>query len=38
MEEMTIKGISDDDAVLTKRELEKLILLYGIDILNIESE
>ena len=37
-DEMTSKGITDVDAVLTTRELAKLIRLYGIDILNIESE
>jgi iron-only hydrogenase group A len=35
-EEMTIKGISDIDLVLTTRELAKLIRLYGIDMENIE--
>jgi iron-only hydrogenase group A len=37
-EEMTHKGITDVDAVLTTRELARLIRLYGIDIMNIESE
>jgi len=37
-EEMTHKGISDVDAVLTTRELARLIRLYGIDLMNIESE
>jgi iron-only hydrogenase group A len=37
-EEMTNKGISDVDAVLTTRELVELIKLYGIDIENIEPE
>lgn len=37
-EEMTVKGITDVDAVLTTRELARLIRLYGIDIMNIESE
>lgn len=37
-EEMTHKGITDVDAVLTTRELARLIRLYGIDLMNIESE
>jgi iron-only hydrogenase group A len=37
-EEMTRKGLSDIDAVLTTRELAKLIRLYGIDINLIEPE
>ncbi|MEI7596829.1 MAG: [FeFe] hydrogenase, group A [Bacteroidota bacterium] len=37
-EEMTIKGISDVDAVITTREIARLIRLYGIDINNIEIE
>jgi iron-only hydrogenase group A len=37
-EEMTHHGISDVDAVLTTRELAKLIKIYGIDIKNIEPE
>jgi iron-only hydrogenase group A len=37
-EEMTHKGISDIDAVMTARELVKLIKLYGVDIENIEPE
>jgi iron-only hydrogenase group A len=37
-DEMTNKGISDVDAVLTTRELVELIKLYGIDIDNIEPE
>ncbi len=37
-EEMTQKGINDVDAVLTTRELAKMIQLYGIDIHNIEPE
>jgi iron-only hydrogenase group A len=35
---MMRKGISDVDAVLTVRELGRLIRLYGIDITNIEEE
>jgi iron only hydrogenase large subunit-like protein len=35
---MTHKGISDIDAVITTRELIKLIRLYGIDVHNIEPE
>ena len=37
-EEMTKKGLSDIDAVLTTRELAKLIKLFGIDINRIEPE
>jgi len=37
-EEMTHKGISDVDAVLTTRELSQLIRIYGIDMHNIEPE
>ncbi len=37
-EEMTHKGITDVDAVLTTRELAKLIRLYGIDIHYNEPE
>ncbi|MFP4017722.1 MAG: [FeFe] hydrogenase, group A [Bacteroidales bacterium] len=37
-EEMTNKGISDIDAVISTRELAKLIQLYGIDIENIDAE
>jgi len=35
---MTRKGISDIDTVLTVRELARLIVLYGIDITNIDPE
>ncbi len=37
-EEMTHKGISDIDAVLTTRELLKLIKLFGIDVHSIDEE
>ncbi len=37
-EEMTHKGISDVDAVLTTREFAKFIKLYGIDILKLQPE
>ena len=37
-EEMTSDGISDVDAVLTTRELVRLINLFGIDIKNLEPE
>ncbi len=37
-EEMTRKGLSDIDSVLTTRELAKLIRLYGIDMNQIGSE
>ncbi len=37
-EEMTNRGISDVDAVLTTRELGQLIRMYGIDINNISPE
>ena len=37
-EEMTKKGISEVDLVLTTRELAKLIKLYGIDMNQIEPE
>ena len=36
--EMTQKGISDIDAVLTTREFVKLIQLFGIDMNNIEPQ
>jgi len=35
---MTRKGISDIDTVLTVRELARLIVLYGIDMSNIDPE
>ena len=35
---MTRKGISDIDTVLTVRELARLIVLYGIDLTNIDPE
>lgn len=35
---MTRKGISDIDTVLTVRELARLIVLYGVDITNIDPE
>jgi iron-only hydrogenase group A len=35
---MMRKGISDVDAVLTVRELSRLIRVYGIDILTVEGE
>lgn len=35
---MTRKGISDIDTVLTVRELARLLVLYGIDITNIDPE
>jgi iron-only hydrogenase group A len=35
---MMRKGISDVDAVLTVRELARLIRLYGIDITNVDNE
>ncbi len=35
---MTRKGISDIDTVLTVRELSRLIILYGIDMTNIDPE
>lgn len=35
---MTRKGISDIDTVLTVRELARLIILYGIDMTNIDPE
>ncbi|MCI0523472.1 MAG: 2Fe-2S iron-sulfur cluster-binding protein, partial [Bacteroidales bacterium] len=35
---MTRKGISDIDTVLTVRELARLVVLYGIDITNIDPE
>lgn len=35
---MTRKGISDIDTVLTVRELARLIILYGVDIANIDPE
>jgi NADH-quinone oxidoreductase subunit G/NADP-reducing hydrogenase subunit HndD len=35
---MTRKGLSDVDAVLTVRELARLIRLYGIDTTNIDPE
>ncbi len=37
-DEMQHKGVVDVDAVLTTRELSRLIRLYGIDIENIEPE
>ncbi|OFX81888.1 MAG: ferredoxin [Bacteroidetes bacterium GWE2_29_8] len=37
-EEMTQKGVADIDAVLTTRELVKLIKMYDIDLVNIEPE
>jgi len=37
-EEMTQNGISDVDAVLTTRELARLIRLYGIDIHKLDPE
>ena len=37
-EEMTHKGVSDIDVVLTTRELIKLIHLYGIDIQSLDEE
>jgi iron-only hydrogenase group A len=37
-EEMTQNGISDVDAVLTTRELARLIRMYGIDIHKMEPE
>jgi iron-only hydrogenase group A len=37
-EDMTSKGISDIDNVLTTRELARLIRLYGIDMDKIEAE
>ena len=37
-EEMTNKGISDIDAVLTTRELVKLIHIYGIDVHSLQEE
>ncbi len=37
-EEMTSKGITDVDAILTTRELGKLIRMYGIDLNNITPE
>jgi len=36
--EMTKKGVPDIDAVLTTREMARLIRLYGIDIQNIDSK
>lgn len=37
-EEMTSKGISDVDAVLTTREFARFIKLYGVDIHKLEPE
>ena len=37
-EEMTHKGVSDIDVVLTTRELVKLIHLYGIDIHSLDED
>lgn len=37
-EEMTQNGISDVDAVLTTRELARLIRMYGIDVHHLEPE
>jgi NADH-quinone oxidoreductase subunit G/NADP-reducing hydrogenase subunit HndD len=36
--EMSVNGVADIDAVLTTRELSKLIKMYGIDIHNLEPE
>ncbi len=36
--EMSLNGVADIDAVLTTRELSKLIKMYGIDIHNLEPE
>lgn len=37
-EEMTVRGITHTDAVITTRELVNMIKLYGIDLTNIEPE
>jgi iron-only hydrogenase group A len=37
-EQMTHKGITDVDAVLTTREFTRLIRIFGIDVLNSEPE
>jgi iron-only hydrogenase group A len=37
-EEMTNKGITDVDAVLTTREIAQLIRMYGVDMTNIAAE
>ncbi len=37
-DEMTSKGVSDVDTVLTTRELIRLIKLFGIDIQNVNSQ
>ncbi len=37
-EEMTTRGISDVDAVISTRELVKLIQLYGVDMQNVEPQ
>lgn len=37
-EEMTTKGVSDVDSVISTRELVKMINLYGIDIASIDSQ
>lgn len=37
-EEMTSKGVSDVDTVLSTRELSRLIKLHGVDIQNIDSQ
>jgi len=37
-EEMTTKGVSDVDTVISTRELVQLVELYGIDVQNVESQ
>lgn len=37
-EEMTSKGVSDVDSVLSTRELARLIKLHGVDIQNVDSQ
>lgn len=37
-EELTYKGVSDIDVVITTRELIKLISLYGVDVHSIDEE
>ncbi len=37
-EEMTTRGLSDVDSVISTRELVRLIKLYGVDLQNIESQ
>ncbi|QKG80267.1 [FeFe] hydrogenase, group A [Tenuifilum thalassicum] len=37
-EEMTTRGLSDVDSVISTRELVRLIKLYGIDMQNIETQ